>query len=944
MVAQQRYAETRFEAEVVVVGSGWSALCAALEARRAGHRVLLAADGTAVPWELTVALSAAVGDLTDPHAVEIARRVAAVSHGCGAWCDPVQAELVIDRLLEERGVELLLYAEPLAVTTAAERVTGVLMGGKDGFYQLAAGTVIDATDRGLLWPANPAVATVPLTAEQWIFFQFASDAPLDLPADLAGCRLRAVRTWPTEVAVVLEATAADGESAADLARRLRFAISEVSGQLIAEVPALANAAVSHTGHRLLPLSGSQVPGQAVGGALAHPALGQLYGAGAWVGGGYGQTDVLARSGTAAGAMAQPGSIIHGRWPVPEAEAIETDVIVAGGGTGGAVAAIAAGRQGARVVVPESSWFLGGIGTGGGIHSYYHGVTGGLQDEVDQLTRTEVDRLGGPARFGGFSPEAKKIALERMAVAAGVELWYGTTVADVLMDGARLAGVVTIGGGELRWLSAKAVVDATGDGDLAAQAGAEITCGRERDGLTHAYSQVAGRIAGEKIASFNFDAGYCDATDVADLTRARRVGLRHYWLDEGRTPENRLLYMAPLLGLRQSRHIVPEYQLTLQDQVEGRNFDDAVAYGSCHYDNHAFDYQYETDEAAFWCWYLGHWRRFMKHGLPYRSLLPQGVEGLVMGSRAVGVSHDAHMLFRMQRDMQRVGEAAGVAAALSALDGVTPRELDRARLQAALVANGAILAEWRFALPEASVDELVAALEGDDPTLAAWRLYTKGEAAVPALLEVLESGSADARWWAAGALAMLQRREAVEVLREAVASRDEQRPLTPQLLKDKGHAIARSAERWVAAIPMLGRLEAREALTDLIGVLESPPENADAFLAAIRAVGEIGGPEAIAALEHVAERQDLDLAAEMQESSAGRGGRERDVRWQLDLSVAEALATQGITRADLVEPYLDDERALVRQHAARIAEMTAAPRQIELPGAASEQVRARRHDV
>jgi len=629
--------------------------------------------------------------------------------------------------------------------------------------------------------------------------------------------------------------------------------------------------------------------------------------------------------------------------VPEAEAESTDVIVGGGGTGGAIAAIAAGRQGARVTVPESCWFLGGIGTGGGIHFYYHGVKGGLQDGVDEATRAEVDLLGGPERFGGFSPEAKKIVLERMALEAGVELRYGTTVADVLMDGDRIAGVVTIGEGQVRWLTAKAVVDATGDGDLAAQAGAEIACGRERDGLTHAYSQVAGRIAGGKISSFNFDAGYCDACDVADLTRARRVGLRHYWRDEGRTAENRLLYMAPLLGLRQSRHIVPEYQLSLQDQVEGRNFDDAVAYGSCHYDNHAFDYQYETDEAAFWCWYLGHWRRFMKHGLPYRSLLPKGVEGLVMGSRAVGVSHDAHMLFRMQRDMQRVGEAAGVAAALAALDGVTPRALDRERLRQALIANGAILEEWPFALPAAGVDELAAALDGDDPTLAAWRLYTKGAAAVPALLAVLERGSADARWWAAGALAMLERPEAADLLREAVATRDAQRPVTPELMKDKGHAIARSAERWVAAIPLLGRLEDRAALSDLIGVLEQPPQNADAFLAAIRAVGEIGGPEAIAALERVAERDDLGLAAEMQESTAGHGGRERDVRWQLDLSVAEALAAQGIERADLVEPYLDDERALVRHHAVRIAEMTAAPRQLELPGAASEQVRARRRD-
>jgi hypothetical protein len=117
-----------------------------------------------------------------------------------------------------------------------------------------------------------------------------------------------------------------------------------------------------------------------------------------------------------------------RDPLPHSQvappAHEADVVVCGGGTGGALAAIAAARQGASTLLLEASTGLGGMGTGGGIHIYYHGVAGGLQDEVDSRVDA-LSRLFGPAQ--GFHPEAKKVVLEQMALEAGVELAYETTI-------------------------------------------------------------------------------------------------------------------------------------------------------------------------------------------------------------------------------------------------------------------------------------------------------------------------------------------------------------------------------------------------------------------------------------------------------------------------------------------------------------------------------------
>ncbi|NJL32343.1 MAG: FAD-dependent oxidoreductase [Phycisphaerales bacterium] len=346
--------------------------------------------------------------------------------------------------------------------------------------------------------------------------------------------------------------------------------------------------------------------------------------------------------------------------------------------------MASAQTGATTICIEPMNFLGGIGAGGGIHAYYYGVTGGLQQTLDRKIKDLMQRSGKLLTGGSFNPDAKKYVLEQALRQAGVQLHLNSCLAGLEKSGNTITAALVATDHGLVRMQAKTYIDGTGDGDLCAMAGATFTHGRSGDGLPHAYSQSGGMLhykANEDpgMTIVNFDAGWCDATDAQDLTRARMVGLLHY-LKDHYTNLERPTYLAPAIGLRQSRQVVTDHVLSLDDLVIGRRFEDVIGYSGCHYDNHAVDYDQESDEALFWIWLNRNWRNPVAAQMPYRMLLPKGLDNVWIASRCAGVSQDAHHSLRMQRDMQRIGEAAGIAAALCATAGTGSRLVNHAELK------------------------------------------------------------------------------------------------------------------------------------------------------------------------------------------------------------------------------------------------------------------------
>jgi NADPH-dependent 2,4-dienoyl-CoA reductase/sulfur reductase-like enzyme len=120
----------------------------------------------------------------------------------------------------------------------------------------------------------------------------------------------------------------------------------------------------------------------------------------------------------------------------------TEVLVAGGGPAGAMAAIAASRQGAQVILLEAQPFLGGIGTGGAVHVYYWGVDGGIQAEADERDAEAGASVAETVR--GWHYETRKVTFAAMAEEAGVDIWLRTLVTGVVMEEGTVRGVVVDG--------------------------------------------------------------------------------------------------------------------------------------------------------------------------------------------------------------------------------------------------------------------------------------------------------------------------------------------------------------------------------------------------------------------------------------------------------------------------------------------------------------------
>ncbi len=916
--------------DVVVIGGGLAGVGCALEVAACGKQVLLVERRSALGWESTRAGQLDFGGRRSTVAQRVIDEIDRVGGLKGDTVDGPILEIALDRMVERAGISLLLYSFPVRLVSDGGAASGVVVGSRSGETVVRGRAIVDATEEAILWRQTGihAMASEGVSGK-CSFFMNHVEGDLELPLDIGN----GVQIWPSvwdgEVRVeydVADATPLAARSALpDSIRRAR------------DVPQLADALVSHVLGEAFPLDPFirfERPG------IINPSLCNLYGCGIWA------TDAennpagrLALGERIALAIDERGTSgakldMMRTGSVSSRPGIVSDILVIGGGTAGAIAAIVAGRSGLRTTLIETQLALGGVGTTGSIHSYYYGLGGGVQEEVETRMAHLSPLFCGKWEVQGFHPEVKKQVLYEMAREAEVDIRLDTVVVGVRLEGGKtrtapepsaqvvpkeremrneLMGVLAVSPTGISEHEAKVFIDCTGDGDVAAMAGAPFIVGRERDNVCHTYSQVASRLDGATGAlhSLNFDAGYVDPMDVVDSTRARRYGIQLYW-QEPFTEETRILNIAPLLGVRQGRQIVGEYQLTLADEILGSRFDDAVSFTEAHYDNHADDYENESDQATLWVWALANWKKTIGCEVPYRCLLPKCVDGLLIASRALSVTYDAHASLRMQKDIQRIGEVAALAAVQAINEGVGPRDINIEKLKSMLRASGILDERYRPkpALPERQVAQIhdVTSIDSDRAKEIVWLAVHGGGAHVASLRRALTSPEPDVHFKASAALATLGFDEGVSMLIQRVENRTMEVP--------DGH---HTAPLWQAAIPFLGVAANPKAVPTLIGVLRDPEAPLDALIAAVRSLGRIGEASAIEQLRDLLLRPDLPHRREFRTVMGVRGAIE-DARWQLELATAEALGRLGAPASevkDIVQPYLEEDRAYVRRYARRV---------------------------
>jgi ribulose 1,5-bisphosphate synthetase/thiazole synthase len=871
--------------DIAIFNGGFSALGAALKLAGQGKKVIIIESGSSLGWECTRASMLNLGSQQSKIINKISDLLNAKGGLKNNLVDPPIAEVILNKIITEAGIEIIFYNRPSRISITDDQIDHVTISGKSGDIDIYANEYMDATENGTLFTGEKLeLPSLNPSYEYTLYVNYPNGLSDELAKnqEYQGEEFKFFPgIWNNEM--VLKFT-----SSSDKMSDARLESKKVLEAFRKEYDPENMGIVSHCGFELLPVySSEQASEQSVKSKFKNLHSSGIHSASS--------ADLNNISGRIALGEKAAKNIISiatkTSGTVKELELNSTkeecDILICGGGTAGAVAAIAAGRQGAKTILLEASHSLGGIGTDGHIFSYYFGVAGGIQDEIDKRTEELAKKLCGKNLFRGFLPEAKKLVLEEMVAEAGVKVAYGSTLCEATVEpfSKKLTSANAVNAMGNITYEAKCFIDCSGDGDLAALAGAEFSYGRESDCLAHAYSQPSLIFYDKTLAHRNFDAGYCDPTDAFDISKARLYGVSQYYPEEKYTEANRHLCLAPLIGLRDSRHIKGEYTLTFNDQLEYREFEDVIAYSYAHYDNHAYDYENESEQSMLWVWALGNWQRCIGSEIPYRCLLPLKIDGLLVACRAISLEQDAHHQFRMQRDMQRLGEAAAIAAALSVKKNITPRQLDVKLIQKELEKSGALKdaangyhdKSWhpddnKFLISSLSADT-------EDKYLKTILLAIKGDKSVaPEILKWLQE-------------------------------RNETKP--------EGQ---KTVELWKLAIALLGILKHSDAAPYIEKVLEDPESDLAAITVAIKALAKIKSPSSIPVIEKLIGAPELKSKTlqTLQGSIAPI-----NVLWRLELTIAEALAEFGVIRSDLVEKYINSPESVIKRYALKAQKTLAA---------------------
>lgn len=429
-----------------------------------------------------------------------------------------------------------------------------------------------------------------------------------------------------------------------------------------------------------------------------------------------------------------------------------DVLVVGGGSAGAPAAIAAARAGAKVALIERYNHLGGMSTGGevilipslsfgdqimirgillelltwleqfedGFFGPDRSLSGSRKEEEVALWKNYFDMVcGGAVTYGGYvHPDLLKIALDELIVESGVHVYLNCLSCKAVMDGTAVKGVIYESKEGRKAILAKQVIDCTGDGDIFASAGAAFEIGK--DGLVvkgdmqdtlHGLGRTTSlaivyRLGGvdfkellkyqqehteewkqhEKkmieLSGFlcrifpgnrndvvwmnNWVLGYSslvvkDVTDVEIMVRRSILPVMKY-MHEQHIPglENAWLYdTAPQLGARGSRRVQGEYYMTVDDLNGKSQFDDVIA----------------VIPPA-----VNHNLLKIPSQIPLRALIVKGIDNLFVAGRCYSSDLDANTYTNLVPHCYAMGQAAGVAAAVAALDGTSAVSVNVKKVQ------------------------------------------------------------------------------------------------------------------------------------------------------------------------------------------------------------------------------------------------------------------------
>jgi hypothetical protein len=418
-----------------------------------------------------------------------------------------------------------------------------------------------------------------------------------------------------------------------------------------------------------------------------------------------------------------------------------DVVVCGGGPAGFGAAISAARNGAKTLLIERNNCLGGMATAGLVIEF--AKTAGREGGIFKELVDRMDKMKGiswevafPSVYAVLDPELLKFLMQEFCEEAGVDILFHSFIESAILEGNRIGGLNVANKNGRMEIFSKTTIDASGDGDIAASAGAAFEKGDPVNGNMQALTlririggvdmnksvnwvkinevfekeRLKGNVNfpyyvtkwldagakglhGERTLNLDMATGI-DATDAFQLSKAEMGGRKRIWEFIKFARENipgwensYIIDSGSNIGVRETRRIKGHYILTEEDILKGRKFKDGISRGSFTMDLH------DPDEIA------PDWDNLEEHvkskscpegdyyEIPYRCLLPESLDGLLTAGRCISADRKAGGSVRAMNTCMNTGQAAGTAAAIAVSKGISPSNIDGKSIREKLIEEG-----------------------------------------------------------------------------------------------------------------------------------------------------------------------------------------------------------------------------------------------------------------
>ncbi len=372
---------------------------------------------------------------------------------------------------------------------------------------------------------------------------------------------------------------------------------------------------------------------------------------------------------------------------------KADIVVIGGGPSGVAAAISASRCGKKVILIEQTGQLGGMGTLGNVSVFmrvgnFTGIYDEILSELAPMSMQEPEELKSHLVFNPF---LIRYYLNQKLEKEKVRVLYHTVFITTIVEQNKIKGIIVKTREGVKTIEGEIFIDCTGDGSVAIEAGVNYNTGRSEDGLTQPMTLMFQMQDTGKPVNRNLPEGCYhyetkedlpqgrhlffkntrDGTLLVNMTRVKGNGAK---IEDINLAEKEALkqvfsvadylqrngfanyiisHIATQTGVRETNQITGLYTLTEDDLFKARKFHDVVAQTNYDIDIHSPDGGGTCDI-----------RRLDSYDIPYRCLVPQGIESLLVAGRAISATHIAMSSFRVQPTCFALGQAAGIAGSIA----------------------------------------------------------------------------------------------------------------------------------------------------------------------------------------------------------------------------------------------------------------------------------------